>query len=122
MESGWANGLRGILALALLSGAAIARAQTQRSGPIAAPSEEPVVVATRIISGEGRVLTETVTGINVETGKPLDRAKVAQSLRVLYRTGDYSDLRAALTPVSGGVRLDFIARENLFFHQVRIGG
>jgi len=43
-------------------------------------------------------------------------------LRLLYKTGDYSDLRATITPVSGGVRLDFVARENLFFNQVLIDG
>jgi outer membrane protein insertion porin family len=47
---------------------------------------------------------------------------VAQSLRLLYKTGDYSDLRAVLTTVPGGVRLDFVARENLFFNQVLIDG
>ena len=122
MKSGWANGLRGILALALLTGAATARAQTPQSVPLVATSEEPVVVATRIVTDDRRVLSETVTGINVEIGKPLDRAKVAQGLRVLYRTGNYSDLRAAITPVSGGIRLDFVARESLFFNQVLIEG
>ena len=81
-----------------------------------------MVVATRIVTEEGRVLTETVKDINVEVGKPLDRAKAAQSLRLLYRTGDYADLRAAVVPVPGGVRLDFIARENLFFNRVLIEG
>jgi outer membrane protein insertion porin family len=122
MKSSWANGLRGILALALLSGATTTHAQTLQNGSMAGASEQPIVVATRIVSEDGRVLSETVKGINVEAGKPLDRAKVAESLRLLYRTGDYSDLRAAIIAVPGGVRLDFIARENLFFNQVLIEG
>ena len=128
MKSGWINGLRalwglrgiwGILALALLSGVAGAHAQ---SGATTAQPEKPVVVATRVVTEDGRVLTENPPGIVVETGKPLDEAKVAQSLRVLYKTGDYADLRAAVVQVSAGVRLDFVARENLFFNQVRIEG
>ena len=82
----------------------------------------PVVVAARIVTEAGQVLSEPAKGINVETGKPLERAKVAQSLRLLYRTGDYADVRAAITTVEGGVRLDFVVRENLFFNQVLIEG
>jgi len=115
MKSGWANGLRGVVALALLSGVATTRAQTPQSPTSAAePAEQPIVVATRVVADDGRVLREPVKGINVEIGRPLDRTKVAQSLRLLYKTGDYSDLRAVLTTVPGGVRLDFVARENLF--------
>jgi len=52
----------------------------------------------------------------------MDRERVAESLRALYRTGDYADLRAVLTPEADGARLDFVVRENLFFNQVRIEG
>ena len=41
---------------------------------------------------------------------------------MLYRTGNYADLRAVLTAVPDGVRLDFVVKENLFFNQVRIEG
>jgi hypothetical protein len=96
MKSCWANGLRGIIALALFSGAAALHAQSPQSGSSTAePAEQPVVLATRVVSQDGRVLSEPVKGINVEIGKPLDRTKVAQSLRLLYKTGDYSDLRPA---------------------------
>ncbi|MDP9337387.1 MAG: BamA/TamA family outer membrane protein [Acidobacteriota bacterium] len=121
MKSSRANGLRGFLALALLSGAATARAQipTREAADL---QGKPVVVATRIVAEDGRVLSETAKDVKVEPGKPLDRAEVAQSLRLLYRTGNYADLRAAIVAVPGGVRLDFIARENLYFNQVLIEG
>src|ERR1700688_4925651 len=123
MKSAWANGLRGVVALALLSGVATTRAQTPQSGSSAAePAEQPVVLSTRVVSEDVRVLSEPGKGINVEICKPLDPTKVAQSLRLLYKTGDYSDLRAVLTTVPGGVRLDFVARENLFFNQGLIDG
>jgi hypothetical protein len=71
MKSGWANGLRGIVALALLGGVATTPAQTpQSSSSSAEPAEQPTVVATRVVAEDGRVLSEPVKGINVEIGKP----------------------------------------------------
>src|SRR5438876_3898605 len=123
MKSRWANGLRRVVVLALLIGAAPMHAQTPPDGSAASiAKEEPKIVAIRIVKEDGEVLYNTSPGIAVETGKPLDRGKVAESLRALYRTGDYSDLRAVLTPEADGARLDFVVRENLFFNQVRIEG
>jgi outer membrane protein insertion porin family len=123
MKLSWANGLRGIVALALLMGAARTRGQApQGSGAADATKEEPKIVAIRIVKEDGQVLSDAPSGITVETGKALERKKIAESLRTLYRTGDYADLRAMLTPVAEGVRLDFVVRENLFFNQLRIEG
>ena len=122
MKSSRANGLRGFLALALLTGAATARAQTPTNGQAADAREKPVIVTTRIVAEDGRVLSEPAKNVKVEPGQPLDRSNVAQSLRLLYRSGNYADLRAAIVAVPGGVRLDFIARENLYFNQVLIEG
>jgi len=123
MKSSWTIGLRGLAALALLTGAAPARGQTSQDPPAAGSVKEgPKVVAIRIVKEDGQVLSESPPGIAVETGKALDREKIAESLRALYRTGDYADLRAVVTPVTDGVRLDFIVKENLFFNEVRIEG
>src|SRR5882672_11328473 len=122
MKLGWANGLRGITALALLTGAALTRAQAPPEAGTANAAAEPKVVAVRIVKEDGTVLSEAPAGIAVETGKALDRGKVAESMRALYRTGNYSDLRAVAVPAEGGIRLDFVARENLFFNQARIEG
>src|SRR6266850_1336336 len=124
MKSGWANGLlRGIFALVLLTGAAPARAQAPQGASVAGVAEEePRIVAIRIVKEDGQVLSDSPSGIAVEIGKTLDRGKTAESLRALYRTGDYADLRAVVTPVADGVRLDFVVRENLFFNQIRIEG
>src|SRR5467141_4769946 len=123
MKSSWTIGLRGIAAFALLTGAAAARGQTPQDFPVASSvKEEPKVVAIRIVKEDGQVLSESPSGIAAETGKALDRGKIAESLRALYRTGDYTDLKAVVTPVADGVRLDFVVRENLFFNQVRIEG
>src|SRR5437016_4350663 len=112
MKSGWGNGLRGIVALALLTGAAPTHAQIPQDGSTGGVGkEEPKIVAVRIVKENGEVLSNAPAGITVQTGKPLDRAKIAESLRSLYRTGDYADLRAVVTPEADGARLDFVVRE-----------
>ncbi|HEY6268474.1 MAG TPA: POTRA domain-containing protein [Candidatus Acidoferrum sp.] len=123
MKSSWGNRLRGIVALALLTGAAPARGQVPSdTATAAAAREEPKIVAIRIVKEDGQVLSDSPSGIAVEPGNTLDRKKIAESLRALYRLGDYAYLQAVVTPVADGVRLDFVVRENLFFNQVRIDG
>src|SRR6266852_3789344 len=123
MKLGWANGWRGIVALALLTGAALTRGQTpQETSVTGIAKEEPKIAAIRIVKEDGQVLSDSPSGIAVETGSALDRRKIADSLRALYRTGDYADLRAVVTPVADGVRLDFVVRENLLFNQVSSEG
>ena len=131
MKAHCGQGLRKIVAAALLMGIAQGYAYAQQEGPAgqvsaAAPqnsaSTAENVVAARIVTEDGRVLSEAPAGLSISMGKPLDREQVAESVRVLYRTGDYADLRAISTPVDGGVRVDFVVREQLFFNQVIIHG
>src|SRR5690349_10525970 len=124
MKSRWILRTWGIVAFGLLSGAAPIHSQTPAQGPPADKvGSEPIVVAARIVrESDHKVLAESPSGISVQIGKPLDREKIAESLRALYKTGDYADLRAVVMPVTDGVRLDFEARENLFFNLVQIEG
>src|SRR6266852_303348 len=131
MKAHCEQGLRKIAAAALLMGVAPVYAHAQQETPAGqvsgataqnAASTAEHVVAVRIETEDGRVLSEAPAGLPIAIGKPLDRKQVAESIRALYRTGDYADLRAILTPVDGGVRVDFMAREQLFFNQVIIHG
>jgi outer membrane protein insertion porin family len=133
MKASRANELRSIVALALLFGGAHTRAQSPPPGPIAlaqvtvpvpqdSPSTASNVAAVRIVNQDGKVLSDPPTDLPLQPGKPLDPNQVAASIRKLYRTGDYSDLKAAVTTVEGGVRVDFVVAEQLFFNQVRIEG
>jgi outer membrane protein insertion porin family len=74
------------------------------------------------VTQDGKVLSEAPANLAVQSGKPLEPSKVAESIRQLYRTGNYTDLKATLTAVEGGVRVDFVVREQLFFNQVIIEG
>ena len=50
------------------------------------------VVAIRVVSEAGEVLEEN-PGLPAQPGQPLDSEAVRESLRQLYRTGRYADLR-----------------------------
>jgi outer membrane protein insertion porin family len=133
MKAHCGQGLRIIVAATLLTGVAPVHAQTpapqeppaeqvKPPAPQDAASMNAPVMAVRIVTEDGRVLSESPAGVSVAVGKPLDRDQVAESIRALYRTGDYADVRAISTPVDGGVRVDFVVREQLFFNQVIIHG
>lgn len=123
-----AKGCRGLALAALLFGGAAWRcaAQEESAAPKASEASNqagiPVVVSVRIVRQDGSVLKDAPAGLTIETGKPLDREQVATGLRALYKTGDYSDLRAVTTPVEGGFRLDFVVKENVYFNQVILRG
>lgn len=134
MKAHCEQGLRHIVVAALLLGAALgyARAgqQTPRGQANAAAAQEAAsatenVVSVRVVTEDGQVLSDTSGAparVTVAVGKPLDREQVAESVRALYRTGDYADLKAESTRVDGGVRIDFVVREQLFFNQVILHG
>src|SRR6266478_1985941 len=111
MKAHCEQGLRKIVAAALLMGVAQGRAQAQQEAAAGQVSAAENVVAVRIVTEDGRVLSEAPAGLPISIGKPLDREQVAESIRALYRTGDYADLRAMATPMDSGVRVDFVVRE-----------
>ncbi len=126
MKLNCSNELRGVLLLALLLGAAPVRAQTPAQPPSTAAgnaqADQPVV-AVRVVTEGGKVLSEKAPdGVTVAIGSPLERAQVAASIRAMYKTGIYADLRAVETPVPGGLRLDFVVTEQLFFNRIILQG
>ena len=168
MKSSSTNGLRWVLALALLAGGARSRAQSapisaansasksrefragtgapksplnasQQQAPAQPPASTqepatpppppktveptgPIVTAVRIVDESGKVLVESPANISVQSGKPLERDQVADSIRTLYKTGTYSYIAARQDAAENGVRIDFVVREQLFFNQVIIRG
>lgn len=120
MKFRWDNSLRGLALLLCLGGEGWVCLQTQAQEP---PSTAPQIVREiRVVKEGGSVLVSEPKGIASKAGAPLNRDDVAASLRTLYQTGDYADIRAVVTDTSDGVRLDFVVRENLFFNRVVILG
>lgn len=127
MKLSGASWLRIIGVGLLLSGGAKSYAQTL---PPSATSQDDkqgseaalTVLGIRIVDADGKTISEAPANVSVTVGKPLDRHQVAESIRTLYRTGDYADLHAEAVPVSGGVILNFIVRENFFVNEIIIEG
>jgi outer membrane protein assembly complex protein YaeT len=114
MKVGSANVLRAVAVFLLLLGVIPAPADAQT-----APQN---VVALRIVTQDGRVVSQTPPPLPIQLGKPLDNDQVAQSIRLLYRSGDFADIRAVSSPASDGILVDFVVREQLFFNRVVVTG
>jgi outer membrane protein assembly factor BamA len=113
-----------MLAALLCGGVPVALCgQQPATSPDSTPSQNPVPLTEyRVVTAQGEVLRIAGNPISLEIGKPLDRAQVAASLKALYRSGKYSDIRAVSERVGDGIRVDFVVEENLFFNQVILLG
>ena len=121
--------LGGVLLAAFLCGGLPCGLLAQEESKPVEPQQSPApagaelpVADIRVVSSDGHVLKTGDKAISVEAGKPLDREQVTATLKSLYRTGVYSDIRAVTTRVGDGIRLDFVVEENLFFNQVILQG
>lgn len=93
-----------------------ASAQSNLSG------ESQRVVAVRVVTESGSVLEENPPQLTIQPGQPFSVEAESASLRELYRSGRYADLRAEVTDVPGGLRLDYVVRQNLYVNRVQIEG
>jgi outer membrane protein insertion porin family len=127
MNLRWDNILRVVALLMALLGGTSMCAQTAKEDKLA-PQEklEPLpagpVQEIRVVDEAGKVLSTNPKGLAIKIGEPLNRDDVASSIRTLYATGDYADLRALATPENVGIRLDFVVRKNMYINQVVIEG
>src|SRR6202166_1520232 len=86
------------------------------------PGEPPHVVAVRVVAESGSVLEQNPPKLTLQPGQSFSMEAESASLRELFRSGRYADLRAELADVPGGVRLDFVVRQNFYVNRVRIEG
>jgi outer membrane protein insertion porin family len=87
-----------------------------------APGDPPRVVAVRVVAESGAVLEENPPKLPLQPGQPFSTEAEAASLRELFRSGRFADLRAELADVPGGVRLDFVVRQNMYINRVQMQG
>ncbi|MBI3485078.1 MAG: hypothetical protein HY012_08005, partial [Acidobacteria bacterium] len=101
---------------------------TRSAGPANAAAEnteqfeEQKVAAVRVVSESGEVLSENPAGLAQQAGQSYRSDAVRESLRQLYRSGRYADIRAEAAAGEGGVRLDFVVRQNAYVNSVRVTG
>jgi outer membrane protein insertion porin family len=80
------------------------------------------VAEIRVVDETGKSIMEAAPALPLQEGKPFDFGAERESLRKLYLTGDFSDIRVTATPVAGGLRVDFIVRRNYYNNVVRVEG
>ena len=93
-----------------------ARAQTP------AQWEGKRVVTVRVIDPSGKVLQSDPAGLPLQPGQTFSAQAERDSLRQLFRTGQYADLTAEITPAEDGVRLDFAVELTYYVGTVAISG
>ena len=80
------------------------------------------VVGVRVVDDSDKVLQENPSGLPLQPGQPFTLDAERESLRQLFRTGDYEDLVAEAVTVPGGLRLDFVVRHSLYVNAVSVEG
>src|SRR5271155_78740 len=84
--------------------------------------EGALVAEIRIVDESGKAGAQWTPPLALQAGKPFDLAVERESLRTLYLTGDYSEIRVAATPGAAGLRVDFIVVRNFYNNSVRVDG
>ncbi|HYL68153.1 MAG TPA: POTRA domain-containing protein [Candidatus Limnocylindria bacterium] len=75
-----------------------------------------------IVDDTGKPISGKLPALALEPGKPFDFAAERGSLRTLYLTGDYSDIRVTAVTEADALHVEFIVRRNYFNNVVRIEG
>jgi outer membrane protein insertion porin family len=80
------------------------------------------VVAVRVVSDTGEVLEDNPADLPLRSGQPFAIDSERQSLRQLFRSGEYADVETQAATVAGGLRVDFVVRRNFYVNQVLVVG
>ena len=104
----------GALLCSLLAGTSVRAQEAQIEGQS--------VTEIRIVDDTGTPVPGPATPLPLEIGKPFDFGTERESLRVLYRTGDFADIRVTASPAAEGVRVEFVVQRNFYNNVVRVDG
>jgi outer membrane protein insertion porin family len=111
----WATILSlGALLCSLLAGASVRAQEAQIEGQN--------VAEIRIVDDTGKPVLGPATPLPLEIGKAFDFGTERESLRVLYRTGDFADIRVTTTPAPEGVHVEFVVQRNFYNNVIRVEG
>jgi len=80
------------------------------------------VTEVRVVDRTGQPVSRKVPPLALKVGDPFDFETERESLRTLFQTGDYGDIRVDAFAEDGGVRVDFVVRNNFYNNVVRIDG
>jgi len=80
------------------------------------------VAEIRILDDAGHPVQEKVVLLALQPGKPFDFGEERESLRALYSTGDFANIRVLASQVADGLRVDFVVQRNYYNNVVRVQG
>jgi outer membrane protein insertion porin family len=80
------------------------------------------VADVRVVDGSGKPVTEKIPTLPLHPGEPFDFVAERESLRALYRMGDFASIQVAARTEKGGLRVDFVVQRNLYNNVIRIEG
>jgi outer membrane protein insertion porin family len=104
----------GALLCSLLAGTSVRAQEAQIEGQN--------VAEIRIVDDTGKPVRAPATPLPLEIGKAFDFGAERESLRVLYRTGDFADIRVTAVSATDGVRVEFVVQRNFYNNVVRVEG
>ena len=97
------------------------------SGPGRALAQEAEVegqpvTQVRVVYESGQVARERIPPLSLQVGSPFQFTEERESLRTLYRLGDYSDIRVSAVTSSEGLEVNFIVTPNLYNNVITVEG
>lgn len=93
-------------------------AKTQQEAPL----EGVRVAQIRVVDENGQPVSVQLPKLALEPGAPFTFESERESLRQLYRQGDYSDINVTATPQSDGLHVDFVVQRNYYYNVISIEG
>ena len=84
--------------------------------------EGKAVAEVRVVDESGKPVTQKIPPLPLEAGKPFDFTAERESLRELYRMGDYANIRVTSATEPGGLRIDFVVQRNFYNNVIQIVG
>jgi outer membrane protein insertion porin family len=80
------------------------------------------VAAITIRDASGQELKPATPSLPLELGKPFDYSAERESLRALYRTGDFADIQVHAERSADGLHIGFVVTRNFYNNVVRVDG
>ncbi len=80
------------------------------------------VAQVQVVDQSGHSVSEKIPPLALEVGKPFDFVTERESLRQIYRMGDYSDISVSATSEASGLDVWFIVKHNFYNNIVTIEG
>ena len=84
--------------------------------------EGRLVTQVRVVYESGQIARERIPPLPLQVGSSFQFIEERESLRTLYRMGDYSDIRVTAVTASEGLEVNFIVTPNLYNNVITVEG